>query len=51
MGDTEADKLGGDPGGVNRGVLVWDANTKPCEIPGLEATSKLTESNKKESNR
>lgn len=33
VGDTEADRLGGEPGGVNRGVLVWDANRKPCDIP------------------
>lgn len=26
VGDTEADRLGGEPGGVNRGVLVCDAN-------------------------
>lgn len=42
VGDTEADRLGGDPGGVSRGVLVWDTNSIPCEMPGLEANTMTT---------
>ncbi len=37
VGDTEADKLGGEPGGLSRGVLVWYANNRPCDIRGLKA--------------
>jgi hypothetical protein len=36
VGDTNADRLGGEPGGVKRGVLVWDANRRPCDMRGLE---------------
>lgn len=36
VGDTEAEKLGGEPGGVNRGVLVWDASRILCDMPGLD---------------
>nr|GMC91113.1 hypothetical protein Iba_scaffold36928CG0010 [Ipomoea batatas]GMD63459.1 hypothetical protein Iba_chr12bCG15060 [Ipomoea batatas]GMD70578.1 hypothetical protein Iba_chr12eCG7680 [Ipomoea batatas] len=37
VGETDADKLGGEPGGVSRGVLVWDANNRPCAMRGLKA--------------
>ena len=37
VGDTDADKIGGEPGGVSRGVLVWDANRRPCDTWGLKA--------------
>lgn len=36
-GDTDADTIGGEPGGVSRGVLVCDANKRPGDIRGLEA--------------
>ena len=35
VGDTNADRLGGEPGGVNRGVVVWEANNRPCATRGL----------------
>lgn len=38
VGDTDAERIGGEPGGVNRGVVVWDASNRPCAIRGLEAT-------------
>lgn len=38
-GDTDADKVGGEPGGVRRGVLVCDANKRPGDIRGLETVS------------
>jgi len=41
VGDTEAEKLGGEPGGVNRGVFVWDAS-RICGMPGLGAAMKIT---------
>jgi hypothetical protein len=41
VGDTEAEKLGGEPGGVNRGVFVWDAR-RICGMPGLGAAMKIT---------
>lgn len=37
VGDADADRVGGDPGGVSRGVLVWDANKRLDDIRGLEA--------------
>lgn len=37
VGDTDADWIGGEPGGVNLGVLVWDASNKPCAMRGLKA--------------
>lgn len=36
LGDADDDLLGGEPGGVNRGVLVWDAISRPCAMGGLE---------------
>lgn len=37
-GDTDADRLGGETGGVRRGVLVWEASNRPCGTRGgLEA--------------
>lgn len=35
VGDPDADKLGGDPGGVNRGVLVCDTKNMPGEMWAL----------------
>ena len=37
LGETDADKVGGDPGGVSRGVVVWDVKRKLCDKPALEA--------------
>lgn len=37
VGDTDADRLGGEPEGVSRGVTVWDANRRPCDMRGLDA--------------
>lgn len=37
MGDTEADKLEGEPGGVTRGVFDWDASRILGNMPGLDA--------------
>lgn len=42
LGDTDADRVGGEPGGVSRGVLVWDAKRKPCDMPALEAAITIT---------
>lgn len=39
-GDTDSDKLSGDPRGVSRGVLVCELNIRPCDIPGLESVHK-----------
>lgn len=40
-GETEADKLGGEPGGVKRGVLFCDASKKLCGARGgLTAVSR-----------
>lgn len=39
VGDTDADRLGGEPGGVIRGVLVWDAKRRPCDTRGLVAAT------------
>lgn len=36
LGDADDDLLGGEPGGVSRGVLVWDAINRPCGIGDLE---------------
>lgn len=38
VGDTDADRLGGEPGGVRRGVLDWDGKRRPCDTRGLGAT-------------
>lgn len=43
VGDTDAERLGGEPGGVNRGVLVWDASNRPGDIRGLEAKKEKVE--------
>lgn len=37
VGDTDAETLGGDAGGVNRGVLVCDAKRRPGDTRGLVA--------------
>ena len=37
VGDTDADRLGGELGGVIRGVLVWDAKRRLCDTRGLGA--------------
>lgn len=37
IGDTDADRLGGEPGGVIRGVLDWDASNSPGDMRGLVA--------------
>lgn len=37
-GDADAERLGGEPGGVRRGVLVCDANNRPGDIRGLEVS-------------
>lgn len=39
-GETEADKLGGEPGGVKRGVLFCDASKKVWGARGLTAVSR-----------
>ena len=39
VGVAEADLIGGEPGGVRRGVLVCDANNRPGDIRGLEAVT------------
>lgn len=44
VGDTEAEKLGGEPGGVNRGVFVWDAS-RICGMPGLGASVSRSSAN------
>ena len=31
LGTPTQERLGGEPGGVSRGVLVWDANRRPCD--------------------
>lgn len=36
-GDPEADRLGGEPGGVRRGVLFCDASKKLCGTRALTA--------------
>lgn len=36
-GDPDADRFGGDPGGVSRGVLVFDSNRLGGETLDLEA--------------
>lgn len=47
LGDTDADRVGGEPGGVRRGVLVWDAKRKPCDMPTLEAVTTIIKKKKK----
>lgn len=37
VGDPDADRLGGEPGGVNRGVLFWDAMRRLYGTLGLMA--------------
>lgn len=37
VGDTDADRLGGEPGGVSRGVLLWDAIRRLYGTLGLMA--------------
>lgn len=37
VGETDAETIGGDPGGVSRGVLVCDANRSPGDTRGLES--------------
>lgn len=37
VGDTVAESLGGESGGVSLGVLLWDANRRPCDAPYLKA--------------
>lgn len=47
LGDTDADRLGGEPGGVSRGVLVCDTNRGPYDdmpLPGFDAEIRLQES-------
>lgn len=39
VGDTDAEEIGGEPGGVSRGVLVCDANRRLCDTRGLEAAT------------
>ena len=39
VGDPEADTLGGEPGGVSLGVLVWDASSIDIDTPGLDAAN------------
>lgn len=46
LGDTDADRVGGEPGGVSRGVLLWDAKRKPCDMPALEAAITITRNKK-----
>ncbi|KAI3699783.1 hypothetical protein L2E82_44314 [Cichorium intybus] len=46
VGDPDADKLGGDPGGVNRGVLLWDTNNTPGEMCVLEDDKRKEEETK-----
>lgn len=40
IGDPDADSEGGEPWGVSRGVLVWDANRRPGGIRGRIPTRK-----------
>lgn len=47
VGDTDADRIGGETGGVNRGVLVWDTNNRPGDTRGLGAAM-VKQSNYKE---
>jgi hypothetical protein len=35
VGDTDTEKLGGEPGGVSRGVVLWDAMRKLYGTLGL----------------
>ena len=35
FGVPDVNRLGGDPGGVSRGMLVCDVNNRPDEIVGL----------------
>ena len=37
VGDTGADRVGGEPGGVIRGVVLWDAKRRFCDTRGLMA--------------
>lgn len=37
VGDTDADRLGGEPGGVSRGVVDWDAKRRLYGTLGLMA--------------
>lgn len=37
VGDPDADRMGGEPGGVSLGVLVWDASKRPGDTRGLKA--------------
>lgn len=34
VGDADADRVGGDPGGVSRGVVVCDANKRLGDMRG-----------------
>lgn len=34
VGDPEADRIEGEPGGVSLGVFVWGAKRRPYGIPG-----------------
>lgn len=49
VGETDADRLEGEPGGVNRGVVVWDANRRPGDMRGLEVAIATITRNKKDS--
>lgn len=49
VGDADADRMGGDPGGVSRGVLVWDANNRLRDMRGLEA-GKITDKKNRSEN-
>ena len=37
VGDTDEDRLGGEPGGVSQGVEPWDAKRRFCGTLGLGA--------------
>ena len=39
VGDTDAEEIGGEPGGVSRGVLVCEANRRLFDTRGLEAAT------------
>lgn len=40
VGEADAERVGGDPGGVSRGVVVWDANKRLGGMRGLEADNR-----------
>lgn len=48
VGETDAENLVGESGGVSLGVLLCDANRKPLETPCLEADKNKKKSSDKE---